>query len=134
MWKKAIIVLIALGFAWSLPEVRGRITKAAAPALGVLGPVGHRMQAPMRRYQADTDIKFLVDQLLMERNEGRQLPANTKAFNEWMARRAGAGDKGRDPWGNLYWMDRTTGGVQIGSSGPDGARKTEDDLTRQAVL
>lgn len=134
MWKKILIGLVALGFAWSVPQVRARIATALAPATGLLGPVGYRMQEPMRKYQAETDIKFLVDQLRMERNEGRQLPRDTRAFNEWMARKPGAGDKGRDPWGNLYWMDRGVGGVQVGSSGPDGTKKTPDDLMRAAEL
>lgn len=134
MWKKLLIGLVALGFAWSVPQVRARIVTALAPATSLLGPLGHRMQEPMRRYQAETDIKFLVEQLQMEKNEGRPLPSNVRAFNEWMGRRQGAGDKGRDPWGNLYWMDRTTQGVEVGSNGPDGTRRTEDDLARRAEL
>lgn len=134
MWKKGLVVLVAMGFAWSVPSVRGRIATAAAPALSLLGPVGSRMQEPMRRYQADTDLKFLVDQLKMASNEGRPLPTTGKPFTEWMSRKPGAGERGKDPWGNYYWMERSTGVVLVGSNGKDGARDTEDDLTRRGEL
>lgn len=134
MWKKVIGGLILLGFAWSVPQVRGRIITALEPATAVLGPVGYRLQEPMRRYRAETDIKFLIDQLRMDRNEGKPVPSNTRAFNEWMSKRRGAGDNGHDPWGRLYWLVRETGTVQVGSNGPDGERSTEDDLTRHAEI
>lgn len=134
MWKKAIGGLILVGFAWSVPQVRHRIIVTLEPATAFLGPIGDWMQEPMRKYKAETDIKFLIDQLRMDRNEGRQLPTNTKAFNDWMLKRRGAGDKGRDPWGGYYWMVRQTGVVEIGSNGPDGERDTADDLSRRAEL
>lgn len=135
MWKKILVGLVALGFAWSIPDVRVRVATWLAPAIGLLGPVGYRMQEPLRKYKAETDIKFLVDQLHLDREEGRQLPRDTRTFTEWMLRRKGAGDKGRDPWGNLYWMERgAPGSTRIGSNGPDGTKKTTDDLFRIANM
>lgn len=134
MWKKVVGALILLGFAWSVPQVRARIIRALDPAAELLGPVGYRLQEPMRRYRAETDIKFLVDQLQMDRNEGKAIPTNTRGFNDWMSERRGAGDGGRDPWGQYYWMVRDAGVVRVGSNGPDGERGTEDDLTRRADL
>lgn len=134
MVKKIIIVLVVFGFAWSLPAGRARISRALSPALGLLGPVGYRMQEPMRKYRAETDVKFLVDQLQMHRTEGRQVPNSDRAFTDWMSSRKGAGEKGRDPWGNLYWLKRGEGAVTVGSSGPDGERNTPDDIHRSGAL
>ena len=134
MFKKIVIGVVLLGFAWSVPEVRARTATAVAPALGVLGPVGDRMQEPMRDYQADTDLKFLADQLEIDQTYGRPLPSAGPAFTEWMLKRKGAGDRGKDPWGNLYWMDRSGGSIQLGSNGRDGTRGTADDRTKVATL
>jgi hypothetical protein len=134
MIKKIIIGLVLLGFAWSLPSVRERTALALAPALPFLGPVGERLQRPMLEYRAETDVKFIVDQLHMERTEGRALPKDTRAFNEWMGRKGGAGDRGKDPWGNLYWMKKSGGSTMIGSNGADGVENTADDIRRSAAL
>jgi hypothetical protein len=134
MVKKFIIVAVLLGFAWSLPPVRQRVGTTLAPALGFLGPVGERLKQPMLEYQAETDVKFIVDLLQMDRTEGRALPNNTRAFNEWLGRKRGAGDRGKDPWGNLYWMKKSGAATTIGSNGPDGVENTSDDIKRLAAL
>lgn len=134
MLKKIVIAVVALGFAWSVPSFRGRVTTFLAPALDVLGPVGYRMQEPMREYKADTDLKFLADQLQIDQTYGRPLPSGGQAFSDWMLKRKGAGDRGKDPWGNLYWMDRSGGGILLGSNGRDGERGTPDDQTKLATL
>ena len=134
MIKKIIIGAVLLGFAWSLPPVRARVAIALAPAFDRLGPVGDWLKQPMLEYRAETDVKFLIDQLQMERTEGRTLPTNTRAFNDWMGRRAGAGERGKDPWGNLYWMKKSGGATTVGSNGPDGIVNTSDDIRRSAAL
>jgi hypothetical protein len=134
MLKKIVILVVALGFAWSVPSVRARVATALAPAFSLLGPVGYRMQQPMRKYQAETDLKFIDDQLQMAKTEGRPLPSSGKSFNEWLSVRRGAGDRGKDPWGNLYWMIGKSGSMTLGSNGPDGTANTEDDITRNAAI
>ncbi len=134
MWKKIIIGVVALGFAWSWAPTRARMSTALSPVFGMMGPVGYKMQEPMRRWRADNDLKFLVEQLQMDKTEGKQVPGNAKAFTDWMARKPGAGNRGKDPWGQLYWMKKSGDAVTVGSSGPDGAKDTPDDLRRSAVL
>ena len=134
MIKKVIIVLVFLGFAWSLPLARAKMVGAMQPGLALLGPVGVKLKQPMLKHQADADLKFLLEQLQIDRTEGRAQPGNTRAFNEWMYARQGAGERGRDPWGNLYWMKRGEGAVTVGSNGPDGTHNTRDDIRRSTAF
>lgn len=134
MFKKLIVGIVLLGFAWSYPPFRTKVAHAAGPALDLLGPVGYKLQEPMRKYRAETDVKFLVDQLRMERTEGRALPSAGQSFNDWMLKRKGAGERGRDPWGNFYWLLRNDNTVTVVSSGPDGEKNTSDDIRRTGVL
>jgi hypothetical protein len=134
MFKKMVVLIVLLGFAWSYPPLRAKVAHAASPALELLGPVGYRMQQPMRKYQAETDVKFLVDQLQMARTEGRSLPSPGTSFNEWMLKRKGAGDRGRDPWGNHYWLLRSESAYTVVSSGPDGEKNTPDDIRRTGIF
>jgi hypothetical protein len=88
----------------------------------------------MLEYRAETDVKFIISQMQMERTEGRTLPNNTRAFNDWMSRKGGAGQRGKDPWGNFYWMKKSGGATTIGSNGPDGTVNTTDDIMKSAAL
>lgn len=129
MWKNGLIVLVLLGFAWSYPPSRRSMTNALAPALERLGPAGDWMMEPTRRYDARNEIEFIVDQIGMARTEGRPLPT-ARSFQQWLQQRVTTKRGGKDPWGEPYYLVVVSGTLSVGSTGPDGARNTADDLKR----
>jgi hypothetical protein len=130
MWKKIIIALVALGFAWSYPPFRARIMTAIAPAFVMLGPVGHKLSEPTRVWKADSDITFILQQLQIDKTEGKKMPPSQAEFEIWMKKRRSAGDKGKDPWGEMYWLKPGNGSITVGSNGPDTTKTTKDDVTK----
>lgn len=134
MIRKMLVVIVLLGFAWSYPPLRQRMVLAMAPAFELLGPVGDRVAQPARRWKAESDITFIMQQFQLEKTEGRASPKGQREFETWMARKQSAGDKGRDPWGQYYWMKRADKAVTVGSHGPDMEPNTPDDITQTIVL
>lgn len=134
MIRKILVVVVVLGFAWSYPPMRQRMMLAMSPAFELLGPVGDRMAQPARRWKAESDITFIMQQFQLEKTEGRKSPATQRDFEVWMLRKQSAGDKGKDPWGQLYWLKRANNTVTVGSHGPDHEPNTADDITQTIVL
>jgi hypothetical protein len=129
MWKKVLVALVLLGFAWSVPSFRQRIASGVEPALARLGPVGEQIMRPAQRWRASSDVAFLVKQMEALKLEGRPIPTTQQAFEQFAAHRTGESN-GLDPWGRPYWMRRTTGFLTVGSDGPDGERNTADDIRK----
>ena len=127
MFKTVMTVVILLGFGWAYPPTRARIVLAAKPALEHMGPVGDVLSRPIQRYTTSTEVKFILDQILMSRTEGREVP-DAQTFQRWMARRIVTKNAGKDSWGNPYFLIRTGGLLTVGSVGQDGQRGTEDDI------
>ncbi len=130
MLKTMLIVLIILGAAWAYQPSRERMLHAMHPVLVKLGPVGERIAAPAKRYQARSEIDFLIDQLELERDEARTLP-DPRTFPQWIARKKTSDRDANDPWGTPYYMLMSDGGARtIGSAGEDRQRGTADDIRK----
>jgi hypothetical protein len=130
MWKKIIVLLVIMGFAWSYPPFRAKAMTAMSPAFATLGPVGHRLSEPTRVWKAENDIKFITQQLQLDKTEGKRLPPSAREFEAWLKKRPSAGDHGNDPWGQTYWLTPGTGTITVGSNGPDGKKTTKDDVIK----
>ena len=129
MWKKLLLVLVLVGFAWSYPPTRRSMTNALAPALSKLGPVGDRIVEPTRHYDARNEVDFIASQIEMHRTEGRALP-NPRTFEKWVKERVSTRRQGIDPWGRSYYLVRANSRTIIGSDGADRQRGTDDDVRK----
>ena len=129
MWKNALIGVVLLGFAWSYPPTRRPMTNALAPALERLGPAGHWVLEPTRRYDARNEVEFIVEQVQIARTEGRPVP-NARTFQEWLRQRVTTKREGKDPWGEPYYLVHVSNTLSVGSTGSDRAPNTGDDIRK----
>ena len=127
--KALLLVIIVLGAAWAYPPSRERIAHAATPVLELLGPVGERLLAPAKRYQARSELDFLVNQMKMDRDEAKPLP-DARTFPQWIKRKRPSGGDEMDPWGTPYFLVPVSYGLSVVSAGPDRTRGTEDDISK----
>jgi hypothetical protein len=128
--RKFIIAIVILALVWAVPGARTHLVASAHPALERLGPSAEFVIRPARREAAKKQMNAILRVAASDINEGLEVPTDGR-FQEWMRQRMpelGAGD----PWGNPYWMTRAAAAMTVGSSGPDGRRGTEDDLTQTA--
>jgi hypothetical protein len=130
--QKIIAFIVILAVIWAVPPVRERIATATVPALERLGPVGDVLINPMRRMSAKNKARAITRQATIDRNEGRPAP-EPQSFRSWITRRM-PDETGLDPWGRPYWLDRRTGSLTVGSSGPDGIRNTADDVSHTVAF
>ena len=128
MFRTVVVLLIVLGAAWAYPPSRERISHAAAPVLEKLGPTGEWLLGPAKRYQARSELDFLIDQMRMDRNEAKPLP-DVRTFPKWIERKRPSGGDEKDPWGTPYFLVTASQGLSIVSAGPDRRRGTEDDIS-----
>jgi hypothetical protein len=131
--KMLLVVLILMGAAWAYPPSRERIAHAATPVLEKLGPVGERLLAPAKRYQARSELDFLVKQMKMDRDEARPLP-DARTFPQWIQRKRPSGGDENDPWDTPYYLIPASDGLSVVSAGPDRQRGTEDDIRESLPL
>lgn len=133
MIKTMLGVLILLGFAWGYEPTRVRMMRVLEPVAEALGPAGDLVVTPIERYNAKTEITFLLDQIQMHRNEGREIP-DDRTFQVWLGKRVTTKNQGRDPWNHPYFLMKVSGQVTVGSVGEDGERGTSDDITQTILL
>lgn len=133
MLKVVLVVLVLLGAAWGYPPTRTQMAHALLPVAERLGPAGEYVSRPVRRYNARTEISFVLDQIAMARTEGRPTPTG-RSFQEWLKARVKTKNNGKDIWGNEYYLtvDGTT--FTVGSVGPDGERNSPDDITKSKTF
>ncbi|MGH7500300.1 MAG: type II secretion system protein GspG [Longimicrobiales bacterium] len=128
MLKAILIVVVLLGFAWGYPPTRSHIVYRLEPALVMLGPVGRWIIRPVQRYSTKQELDFILDQIVLARTEGKEIP-DAKSFHVWLSKRVLTKNQGKDAWGNRYFLIRPrSGSLTAGSIGPDGKSGTEDDI------
>jgi hypothetical protein len=127
---RLFVVLVALGLAWSLPEVRVRTWD---PVLERMGPVGEWVSGPFRRAGARSDADRLLRTLIADHQQGHALP-EPRRFSQWAARRYSEGSMEFDPWGTPYFLERSGNRLTVGSAGPDRQRGTVDDIRATGSL
>jgi hypothetical protein len=128
--NKIIALIVLLAVIWAVPPVRNRVITAAMPVLEMLGPVGEFAINPMRRHAAKSKATHLHRVMSGDRDAGRAMPEEQQ-FHEWVRRRIPEED-GLDPWGNPFWIQFRLGALTVGSSGADGTRGNDDDVTHTA--
>jgi hypothetical protein len=121
--KAILIILVLLGAAWSIPEVRSRTYE---PAFKRLGPTGEKLLAPTYRAGARSQANHMFRIMSLDRDQGRPLP-EPQTFQRWIRSRLGE-EATLDPWGSPYYMERERSMITIGSPGPDRRRGTDDDI------
>jgi hypothetical protein len=97
------------------------------PVLHRLGPVGDVIVTPVERYSARNEVKFILEQLQLNRTEGREIP-DVATFHKWIDKRLMTKNHGMDPWNQPYFMLKVSGKLTVGSLGEDGVRGTADDI------
>jgi hypothetical protein len=126
--RKVVILVVVLAAIWAMPGARTHVVAAAHPTLERLGPRAEFVIRPARREAAKKQMSAILRVASTEQNSGLDVPTGP-GFQDWMRQRIPE-LSGRDPWGSPYWLTRTPAGMSVHSSGPDGERGTEDDLSR----
>ncbi|SRR5512138_2792451 len=125
--KWLLVILIVIGFAWSVPAGRERIQSALRPAGERLGPVLDWALNPTRRAGVRRETDFILRAIENERQMGRGFP-DPNGFHEWVGSSVDALNDGLDPWGQPYYLEVSRQTVTVGSAGPDRTRGTGDDV------
>ncbi len=125
--KRLIVILILIGFAWSVPAGRERIRSALQPVGERLGPVLDWALNPTRRAGVKRELDFILRAIENERQMGRPLP-DQNAFPAWVGSNVDALNDGLDPWGQPYYLELARTTFTVVSAGPDRMRGTGDDV------
>lgn len=125
--KVLLLVVILLGFLWSVPASREKIKDVLRPVGVALEPAVQWALNPTRRAGVRREQDFILREIENDRQMGRGFP-DARDFEAWVARRVDALNDGRDPWGQPYHLEVTRQTVTVISSGPDRARGTADDV------
>jgi hypothetical protein len=133
MLKKIIFAIVILAAIWAWPEGRAKLTHFMHPVLTKLGPVGARIESPIRKYTAKTEVQGIVAAIMHAHQEGKDIPEN-RTFANWLRAHPVSDRKDIDPWGNGYYMIGSEKQIVVGSCGPDGVRGNADDITSIATL
>ena len=117
--KKIIwFLVLVFGVAMVVPASRAKIIDKVEPYLGSAGQISTR-----------STLKRLADDL--ETAAGAAWPRGgypeQGGFDEWLM--AEKGSTLQDQWGGDIWYQLMRASFTVGSSGPDGVRGSEDDLT-----
>ena len=112
-----LILLIILGFvaAMYFPESRQMIIDETMPVI-----------QPMLIWSAEREMEELSRSVRREARETYQLP-QTRQWGAWLVTNF-TGDAATDPWGTTYSYQAWADSFAIRSDGPDGQRRSEDDL------
>lgn len=130
--KALLIIVLLIGAAFGIPQIRNRIAGPLDPLLSRLGPIGEAVQTPTRRWQANQEMTFILRRITEDRNLRKPLPSPHN-FQRWLiANVRGVKNGGNDPWGQPYYYILTRTTMTIGSQGQDMQRDTEDDLRLSA--
>ena len=125
--KGLLVILILLGFAWSVPAGRERIQGVLQPVAERLDPVLDWALNPTRRAGVRRELDFIMRAIETHRQTGRGFP-NPATFSEWVASSVDAVHDGLDPWGQPYTLEVSRETVTVISAGPDRVRGTADDV------
>lgn len=125
--RMLVAAVMLLAVIWAVPGARAQISAAALPALDRMGPAGEFLGEPMRRAVAKSRAARILRVMASDYATGQPLPQEQE-FGRWFETRLPDLDR-TDPWGNSYWFQRTRDTLTVGSSGPDGRRGTDDDIT-----
>jgi hypothetical protein len=125
--KYLLVILIVLGFAWTIPSARVRIQEALEPLGAALRPAVDWALNPTRRAGAAREAQFILREIENQRQMGRGYPA-PGGFQDWVRTTVESVDDGLDPWGEPYYLEMTRQHVIVGSAGPDRAIGTADDI------
>lgn len=128
MVKYIIILVLLVGAATSIPQIRNRVIPPLAAALG---PTGERMMTPVKKWKAKTRCEDLLRELRATNTSGRPIP-EPKGFTAWAQFVLRVPDAGIDPWGSRYYYKQIRTQMTVGSPGPDLKRETVDDITVSA--
>ena len=129
MFKYILIFIVLVGAAFGIPAIRNRIAGPLDPLLSKLGPVGDKIQSPVRRWAAKNEEMLIIRKLAEHHNQQRDLPSPL-AFQGWVKQhfRGVENDAGLDPWGRPYYLIHTRNQITVGSQGADRKRDTPDDV------
>lgn len=111
--KLLLLVIVALGIGLAVPKTRPRL----------VNPIMNRINQKIVPQRLE-NIAAQLDQMLLR---GEQLPSGN--WEGWIE--AYTTQPARDPWGNVYYLDRKRDGYTLGSMGPDRTKGTADDMTVQ---
>jgi hypothetical protein len=115
MVKRLFLLLLAVfAVAMAVPSTRQQIQDNAFTP--VTDEIGRRL-VPRR-------LQVMADQLDVRLSRAEGLPGN---FEGWL-RRDYSGPE-TDPWGNPWYLLPGRSSYTVGSMGPDGLPRTDDDLT-----
>lgn len=133
MLKFVVIFILILGAAFGVPSIRARISPPLLPVLEKLGPVGDKLQAPVKKWAASNEAHVLLRRLAADYAQNRTLPSPLR-FQIWIKQNTKSGKGGMDPWGRPYYMIHRAHELVVGSPGPDRIRDTADDVRAKAPL
>ena len=125
--KVLLVVLIVVGFAWTIPSARARIVDVLEPVGAALRPAVDWALNPTRRAGAAREAQFILREIENQRQMGRGYPS-PRGFYDWVRANVESVEDGVDPWGEPYYLEMTRQHVIVGSPGPDRALGTEDDI------
>lgn len=119
MMKKIFtLLLVALGVAMAVPSSRARLVEEATPVLD-----------NFRARLVPSRLEAMADQLEARIGRGESFPSN---FEGWLERNYSGVPE--DPWGRYYFLEVDRRRFTVGSLGPDGDRRTEDDIVVERPL
>ena len=134
MFKIIFVVVVLLGAAFGIPEIRNRIAGPLDPVLSKMGPVGDKVQAPARRWAARNEANIIIRKIAEAHNQNKDVPTPLR-FQVWMKQNFRGGiNEGRDPWGKPYYLIQTRSQITVGSQGPDRTQNTTDDVRVSVAL
>lgn len=125
--KKLLVVLIVIGFAWTIPAARERIQDVLAPIGEALRPAVDFALNPTRRAGTAREEQFILREIENQRQMGHGLP-DPGAFHEWVMTHVESVEDGLDPWGQPFYLEVGRQHFVVGSAGPDRTVGTADDI------
>ncbi len=131
--KVLLIILIVVGFAWTIPPARERITDTLRPVGVALRPALDWALNPSRRAGAGREEQWIMREIENQRQMGRGLP-EPRTFHDWVKRHVESVDDGLDPWGQPYYLEIDRQNMAVGSAGPDRTPGTADDIRLRKSL
>ena len=125
MFKFIFFLLIVIFVVATIPKVRNTVVP---PILQRLGPVGVKLETPMKKWEAQAECDRLLRELRQANAQGKAVPAPAN-FYEWARTTGTDPNTGKDPWAQRYWLKHGRTIMTCGSSGPDMLRNTPDDVS-----
>jgi hypothetical protein len=134
MLKKLIIFIVIIAAIWAMPSGRAKLGQWMAPVLVHLGPVGDKLSAPMKKYEAKSQIGNILSAMHTAHNEGKAMP-DARMWSHWLREHPASDEhKDLDPWGTQYYLRFKDGKRTVGSAGPDRVLYNADDITEPVTF